>query len=897
MGLTLIARVSGVALCATSERRWKALLRCRLLLPCALLCACGTSPTQDDGKIATQDEAATVRVSAIMVAPWQEVQSVLQPNFTMSGDAAASDVLPTTSRIQDQLLNAVAASLGIGLPQSSKQGTSTSTSSSSNNSSTAAGVTTVTSNLANGVSTTSTTTTAPGVIPAVPSGVPAGTQSLTPAANAGTLGIDPELRYKAANYLNEQVQLLNKEVQYASAQKCMVPYVVKLRIAVMLHKPRIAYSAHTFVSFFNEDAPKARAAQIAAAASEATMATEASDDACQAGPLVVPTVVPLLAADNINVALKSNTAEMATQLGFALSLMEHGVGASGNLGYLKQAIHSISDQEMSSTLTVTMQSTNTLYARIAPNNEYDDPALIGETYDIAVLLLVPRGYFNDAPTGNKSSIDAGKTMRAPTKDKFSASDAEKTKNASAHNDSSGKPVKIELAVVTQLRDAKNGEVLNIAGEDALANAFDKFVKKWVSVDPAKIAAWDSLSPQEKQDISRPLVQDVEIANLSGFYEQLDTVGPPAYTCPTTMTKSAASTVATSEVAARAIPQHAPHSQNETQVGESADDDHSKQGVHKTRSPCFFDSRLAFALWNDLALALATVPNINTDFQVPRASNLTIPPQQDALVLDDGKQNAQVTLYNVGGTSAAGFGAYLTIAPASAQGNTGKPVNLAVQSMTLDPIAHTLTLTFPSPQKWGLRTSTPAPQGQTPPKADKRGKAIKVAQTPTNADALYIFASCTDSTQLCPEYDGPLSMQAHIVTSASDAAAGSPDFKVTQGSNVIDEANDGKGVMSIVISGLKPQKNQPAASVAVTVTGADVGLATDSAGTALTLGDNGYVIRQNGTYTFNLFNLSPGAKVTATAQQMKSAASGTSAKVGAPATATYSVISLASEARR
>ncbi len=94
--------------------------------------------------------------------------------------------------------------------------------------------------------------------PAAPTGTPAGGQLPTAPAPTGGLNLDPVLKYKAAAYLNQEVQLLNQEIDNAAVRECFVPYVVKLKLAVMIYRPYLAYSIHTrmsFVSGTNGEAP------------------------------------------------------------------------------------------------------------------------------------------------------------------------------------------------------------------------------------------------------------------------------------------------------------------------------------------------------------------------------------------------------------------------------------------------------------------------------------------------------------------------------------------------------------------------------------------------------------------------------------------------------------------
>ena len=61
--------------------------------------------------VTSQDQAAAVLVSVTNVAPWDQVASTMQPNFALTGEQALLQVLPTTERIQEQVLRSFGATL------------------------------------------------------------------------------------------------------------------------------------------------------------------------------------------------------------------------------------------------------------------------------------------------------------------------------------------------------------------------------------------------------------------------------------------------------------------------------------------------------------------------------------------------------------------------------------------------------------------------------------------------------------------------------------------------------------------------------------------------------------------------------------------------------------------
>jgi hypothetical protein len=765
---------------------------------CGLLCGC--QYFSDTSKVDSLDQAASVRVSPVMIAPWQDVESALQPNFAMSGDTAASEVLPTTSRVQNQFLDAVTASLDVGVQHTASASQETP--------------------------------------PTVPSGIPAGAQALSPGASASTLGIDPELKYKAANYLNEQVQLLNKEVQNVVSRRCMAPYLLKLKIAVMPHKPKIAYSAHAYISFFRKNGSRNTTDSYVAS----------GDNPCEGGTSALPVVVPLIAADNINIALKSSTAELATQLGLALSLMTHKVGASADFNSLRQEINSISDQELSSTLTVTTQPPNMLYVRIAPNNEQDDPILVGQTYDIAALLLVPIGYFKSYPSESCGADPC-------------------------------RSIDITSRTYTQLRDTDNGESLSSGKDKIIRNKIEELSKNWIETDNHAVF-WKIMEEKSSEQFLLKLINSAQDESYADFVDIIQSIKncSPAFALTGTTPPSCT------------LP-------GEKNICITPTDDDKSAG----NCPSLFKPQDYSSIWALLNMLLTEIPDSTFNFEV---KNPLFPPpalstdqNENTIVIDDGKQTAKVVLYNVDVQSTTGFSAYLTIPPDAPASTASAP--LPAQSMALDPLSRELTLTFPSPQKLGLRKPPSAPLVASKAKAKNRPQT-NTSPSYTQA-TLFIWRPCLDLDpsnvpDACKGADTTLPVR--IITAPSEPDSTSSGLKLAQGSDVIDESADGKGVMTLAVSGLSSAKGQSRTStVAIAISGADVSAAQSAAGSALKLGDNGYVVPQNGMYTFHLFNLSPGAKVTAKAQELTAQPGGKPPTPGSSATATFAVIGLAAEAHR
>jgi hypothetical protein len=408
----------------------------------------------DSKPVSSQAKAGTVLISPTLVAPWDDIASTLKPNFQLTSDQALAKVLPTTETISEQILHAFGASLAAGLPTN-----------------------TISSKQVIGGDSPGRVTTIDresGVAPAIANTLPSA--SLPASASPGSvLGLDPILQYKAANYLLQEVQLLNSGIENAAQRSCSIAYVVTLKLAVMNYRPRLPYSVHSHISF----AFKGNFASFTQTYSGGNEIPEAHDDLapeCNLGK-ISPSVVPLLVADDVQVALKSRAAEAASQIAFGLSGLVGGTGIGANANALQQNLTAITNHDLTSALTIGRESENSIYAQISPNNQASNQAsLASQTYDVTVLLLVPRAYFGHA-------VDP----QSPV---------------------------IGVTSYTEYRDAKTGEVLPDTSDDAFVAEGDRLLEPFLNKDGRKV--WEGLDPDQKAAELRRLVQPVEEANPSLF---------------------------------------------------------------------------------------------------------------------------------------------------------------------------------------------------------------------------------------------------------------------------------------------------------------------------------------------------------------------------------------------
>jgi len=624
------------------------LVRCCFLVAVAcLLSGCPENPIRPQlPPPASRDEAAAVLVSVTAVAPWSQVADAVQPNFTLTGDGALLQVAPTTARIQEQVLSAFGASLGVGLPQSFGQSTATSTQSSAQSASTAGGVTTTTGNVTSGTSGSSTETRQPGSVPQVPSGLPAAVQALGAPSLSGSTDIDPILKYQAALALYQSVQLMNRQVQNAASLHCFVPYLVQLKMAVLPYRRDLPYDVHSRISFFGGDgnetgspdskfrvsetsgAPAKTQAQSQGKKPSADIRPAQRKASCNQNYDALPQIVPLLVTDDIERAVKSSAVETARQIGFALSAMLHGVGASAGVNKLDQALKAISGQDINSRFTVSRLTDNTIYVRVgAATAPTGGMALVGQTYDISLLLLVPVGYFDDQ--GPKSEIQV-----------------------ISHN---------------EFRDANTGSILPIRPRNALVHAADLAMQDVLSGN--ELAAWKAADEQTKIYIAGRLSCAIQ---RSKYWEKTDCLNKGEFLTFNELVARMAMKLST-----------------------------AKAGDEKI-DPNRINGRL---LWTRLSVLSADSPMKTAYFQLPDRQNVRIP-AQTALLLDDTKDVTQVLLQNASGATNRTVDAVLELADAA----RNRKYALPALSMSADSNTHVLTLGFPSLAKWGIANFDPDKSG-------------------------------------------------------------------------------------------------------------------------------------------------------------------------------------------
>jgi hypothetical protein len=272
------------------------------------------------------------------------------------------------------------------------------------------------------------------------------------------------LKYQAALALYQQVQLMNRQVQNATQMKCYAPFLVQMKLSLLPYRRNLPYDMHGRVSFF-----PGKLSDKAPLASLRLDLKKAKTDPCAESDL--PFIVPLLVTDDIERAIKSRANETAQQIGFALSAMVQGVGVNAGVNNLKQALDTVSGQDFNSRYTVARLADNTLYVRIgAANQASGGSALVGQTYDVSLLLLVPTSYF-------------GTDKKQPT---------------------------IRVVTHTEFRKAGTGQILPARGRPALVATADMVMRDVLQGD--LLAAWNAASEADKQALAQKLACPIQIGS-------------------------------------------------------------------------------------------------------------------------------------------------------------------------------------------------------------------------------------------------------------------------------------------------------------------------------------------------------------------------------------------------
>ena len=569
------------------------------------------------GQPQSRDEAGSVLLSVSAVRPWSEIADLMSPGFTEKADTMVTQVIASTQRTQEQLLQALGVTAALSLPTTSTTGNVQRVNG-------GAPTSTITNNFAPGASSSPSYASAPSIsqpnaVNPIPSGDP---------------GIDPLLQFQAARNLWQSVQLMNHEMQLITSGSCYEPYIVMAKLAVNPYRSNVDLAVQARMSFF----PQATSGHLS------TDPSNSQKTACNQETWL-PRVVPILAADDLERAVRSSTNQVATQISFALAGMIHGIGGNLGVNELNESLHAISGSNFNNRMTISREADNTIGIRINPSLDtgsgdidQSKPSrrLIGQNYDIALIVLIPKAVVNAANASKDSRY-----LQVYLDTQF-------------HDPDNNKPLtqRSELAFASQVKDvfseAVDGDFL--LNPTSHQNLYDQYTK-------IKDAEWAQLG--------RLMIY---FAHRNAYDDLASVVKNPDYSAPgmPNVLKPDAATKAFIKDALATI------SGNTDHVTINPDDQ-------------YITGHLIPALWNGASRLLTDDPVQVVMAPIPPRDTLMIPDQTVVLTMD-GKGGTTGVLLGVGGNAPPPLQGTITL-----NDQTTKLASAAV----LDNSTRTLTMSFPT----------------------------------------------------------------------------------------------------------------------------------------------------------------------------------------------------------
>ncbi len=324
----------------------------------------------------SHEEAGTVHIAVLSVAPWSEYVDELQPEFGMKESEALAQVVPTTSLLDQKIIDALSMGAKAGLPTSISDMTRTTTVKS--------GAPTVTESSSSRVKKS-------GEIPSDGGEdgftAPGTTKELGKAE--GDIGMDPMMRHLAATALFQEVKLLNMFIKNAAVgnKSNYKPYIVRLQVSAMPTARNVPYDAYTTFTFF-DGAEEAGSGSVNTPAKLAGSQEESKESSRMDKP-DVPRVVPLLVTDNLEGILHSRSEEKIREFTAALSGMIGNVGVASALKRTLKAFESTKGTDLNSLLTVARISDNTLSVRLGAVKKGKGYTMVPRTHNITLMVLAP----------------------------------------------------------------------------------------------------------------------------------------------------------------------------------------------------------------------------------------------------------------------------------------------------------------------------------------------------------------------------------------------------------------------------------------------------------------------------------------------------------------------------
>jgi len=345
------------------KRRTVAAVAAFLLVGCSSNGLRVKETPEGNQSVASLDEAGSVHVAVLAVAPWEEVKGKLRPNLKINETDLRNQAIPVTFALLDKYLDILRFQAAIAPPTVKATETSTST--------TETGKDDVSK-------TESTTTKAPGEARKTDgaAALAAGSAPAISASGVSVGAINSSLTARAMASFVQDIAALNAEVDGAAKRTGYDPYLMRVQVTVMPRRRHLGYDVYSNLSFFGYDGA------FTASSGEAgnRVATKGT-----------PFVVPLLSSDSIETAQRSQSIEALRDVGVALDLVK-GFGAAGfAFNSQKDRQQALAGLDVNSVLTMGRLSDNTLRVRFGaafdPGGGF---AVHPRTNTISVLVFFPK---------------------------------------------------------------------------------------------------------------------------------------------------------------------------------------------------------------------------------------------------------------------------------------------------------------------------------------------------------------------------------------------------------------------------------------------------------------------------------------------------------------------------
>lgn len=351
---------------------------------CAGLAGCAQNTVfQPAERVRYSQDAGSVTVSEMSVLPWSEAGPMLQPAFKIDATSALAMAVPTTQSLDERFSLLLQASLGAGLPTSSRTRTVT-----------RSGSPDALDTSISDVSTRKSGTDVDVNDPALPDRLAASLPG-HPGTRALPSGTDPLLQHLAATAVFQEINLLNRYVSQRVDFEGYEAFLVRLQLSVMPSRRSLPYDAITDITFHGRDVANltgyAERGSFAATydplTGKPTVPSALSPDSCRNGGNI--RVLPMVVTDNLEGLAASRSSDIANQLGLALLATAGNVGLEGKLGLTREALRDALGRDMNSLFSVGRVTEDTirvsLGASLRPGAE---PALIKRSHNLSVVVLV-----------------------------------------------------------------------------------------------------------------------------------------------------------------------------------------------------------------------------------------------------------------------------------------------------------------------------------------------------------------------------------------------------------------------------------------------------------------------------------------------------------------------------